>query len=155
MSAASIAETGALLGQRGSSRGAGPILIVSVQHNGIHRLDQRHGVGSLHKGYALAVNRGQTVFPVVPVQRDLNLGEVFAVQMDCQADFLLLRGQLVGKFIRHQRFQIGPKVHSFKFIPLVEPGVPIALLIRRKGVTAALQRNVDLSDAGKIRPYQL
>lgn len=54
-------------GQRGISRGAGPIFVSLIQHNGMDRFDQINHGGAIYQGYTLPIHHGETAAPIIAV----------------------------------------------------------------------------------------
>ena len=115
------------------------------------RFDQADHSGALHQGYALTVHHRKAAAAIIAVQLDFDLGEVFVIQGNGQADLLLLRGLLIGKFLCNQGLQRGLEISNLQFVfLLIGPGARISILLSGKGVIVPLQRNVELLDRKSV-----
>ena len=74
------------------------ILCIS-QNNGIYRLDEIHCLRSGNQGNCLSVCLCQTAAAVIPVKNDGYLRRNLIIQMESQADFLLLSRLLFCKAV--------------------------------------------------------
>ena len=98
------------------------------------------------------IHHRQAVGAVIAVELDLHGGEALAVQVNRQADLLLLVGGLVGELRRRQALQGALEVVDLQLLPLVSPGAVVPLPFGENGVLLPLQGDVQLGDTGKVGP---
>ena len=79
---------------------AGRLWKPSVQHDGVDGFHQVHHSAAGDQADGLSIHHCQAVGAVVAVEVDGNGGGALQVQVDRQADLLLLGGSLTGEAVR-------------------------------------------------------
>ena len=90
------------------------------QDNRVDRLDQIHDRGAGDERNRRAVDHGKALFAVIAVKRDLHRGVYLVVQMDGQADILLLIRRFVREAGGAQVFDLLPHPESEVLFPDVQ-----------------------------------